>query len=104
MAAVMKPVSPRPMLKTMNSAAVAARARLRGGGMSRPEGVRIVHPNGPNGAWTRCELAPARIARVNAEDIQMWTVATPLRPADSIAWDDILPRTGITGTTEGEAL
>jgi len=31
-------------------------------------------------------------------------VATPLRPADSIAWDDILPRTGITGTTEGEAL
>ena len=69
--------------------------------MSRPEGVRIVHPNG---AWTLREFTPSHGAHVNGENIQMWTVATPLRPGDSIACDDILPGTGITGPTEGEAL
>jgi hypothetical protein len=77
-----------------------AHARLHGGGMSRPQGVRIVHANG---AVTLCEIVPSHVAYIDGEDIEIWAVATPLRPGDSIDWDDMPPGTGITGPTEAVA-
>jgi hypothetical protein len=64
----------------------------------RLEGVRIIHPNG---AVTLCEVVPSHVEHVFGEDIQMWALATPLRPGDNIEWDDIPLGTGITGPTAG---